>query len=204
MKSKVKIIILTGNLGSGKSTVGKIFEKLGAKLIDSDILAREVVEPNSEGLAKIKKTFGSEFLLSTGELDRKKLGQLVFTDKKKLATLESILHPLIRERHKEIIKEYLKERESPLLVVCIIPLYFEKGSVYTEIDAVIVVSAAKEISIERVLLRDGCSKDFAEKKYAMQFPIEEKEKKADFIIQNSSNIKKLESEVFEIYKKLMN
>ncbi len=203
MTSKLSISVLTGSLGSGKSTVAKLFEKEGALIIDSDILARQVVGINSVGLSRVINHFGPSYLLPNGELNRKLLGQLVFNDKSKLEELENILHPLIRVLHQEQISEIAANAKNPTAILCVIPLFFESRFTYPEIENIIVVKADRDACMKRVIKRDGCSADLANKKYDSQLSIELKVSKADFVIDNNRDPKALESQVKEIYLKIL-
>jgi len=203
MVGLVKVIVLTGTLGSGKSTVATIFERLGAKVIDSDVLAREVVLPESAGLDEIQNRFGIEYIMSSGALDRKKLGQLIFENPEKRKLLESILHPMIIAQYKEQINKLAASSKSPVLALSVIPLFFEARTRTPEIDKVIVVSAPKENCIQRVMKRDNCSLELATKKYDSQLPIEQKEKLADYVIKNEGPTEELEAKVQEIYCQIM-
>jgi dephospho-CoA kinase len=198
----VKIVVLTGALGSGKSTVAEIFESMGAHIIDADILARRVVEPGTPGLAAIIREFGPEFLQSDKTLDRKALGKLVFTDPTARKRLEDILHPLIRKLHAEEVQKIKDNATKPEIALCVIPLFFESRNHYSEVDNVIVVSAPREESIKRVMQRDSCTRDLAEKKYDSQLPLSLKEKRGDFIIKNDSDLESLKKQAEEVFKKL--
>lgn len=203
MAENVKIIVLTGALGSGKSTVASMFESLGAKIIDADILARKVVEPGSIGLKEIVNFFGKEFLLADGSLDRKALGRRIFTNPSDKTKLEAILHPLIKNLHKQEIEKIKATATKPTMGLCVIPLFFETNNKYPEVEKVIVVSAPRSVSIERVMKRDSCSRELAERKYDSQLPISQKESRADFVIINDGKKETLGNQVKSIYEKIM-
>jgi dephospho-CoA kinase len=198
----VKIVVLTGALGSGKSTVAEIFSAHGVPVIDADILARETVAPGSIGLKAVITAFGEKYLLTDGTLDRKALGKLVFTDPAARKTLEDITHPLIRSLHRHKIEALKNSEIPPQMVLCVIPLFFESREHYSEVDNVIVVSAPRETSIERVMKRDNCTRELAEKKYDSQIPLAVKEKRADFIITNDGDLKSLREKSELVFKKI--
>jgi len=198
----VKIVVLTGALGSGKSTVAELFARHGAHIIDADVLARRVVDPGSLGLKAVIAKFGTKFLLPDGSLDRKALGKLVFTDPSARKELEDILHPLIRKLHADEVARIKYKTTGNQIALCVIPLFFESRNHYSEVDNVIVVSAPRESSIERVMKRDNCTRDLAEKKYDSQLPLHLKEKRADFVIKNDSDLESLKAQAEAVYKKI--
>lgn len=199
-----KIFGLTGSIGSGKSEVARILEQMGAEVIDADTLSRQVVQPGTPALAEIVDSFGSEYLLPSGELDRKKLGALVFSDKEKLRILEEIVHPrvqaLFHERSRAFRESSSKQTE---IVIYAVPLLFESGLNYDFLDGVIVVSAPEELCIERVCRRDGLSPERAEQILASQLPSEDKKSKADYVIENSQDLKHLTMLVRDLWPKLL-
>lgn len=203
MSRNVKIVVLTGALGSGKSTVAEIFSAHGVPIIDADILARETVAKGSAGLKSVINAFGEQYLLPDGTLDRKSLGKLVFTDPAARKTLEDITHPLIRSLHRQKIEALKNSENPPQIVLCVIPLFFESREHYSEVDNVIVVSAPRETSIKRVMKRDNCSRELAEKKYDSQIPLSVKEKRADFIISNDGDLKSLRENAEVVYNKII-
>ena len=143
------IVGLTGGIASGKSIVGAMFVKLGAALVDTDALARDVVAPGEPGLAAVSAAFGPAILLASGELDRPALRSLVFADEAKRLTLESILHPLIRSR----TRQKLAELRSPYALVAV-PLLVETS--FSElVDRILVVDCPEATQLERLLRRDA-------------------------------------------------
>jgi len=188
---------LTGSIGTGKSTVSKIFERLGAYVIDADKVVHRLLK-RKDIKDKIRKEFGDVFT-EEGEIDRKKLAKIVFTDTEKKKKLEGILHP---EVFKEIQKffEEVEKKDPDAVAVAEIPLLIETGN-YKNYDTVIVVYAPEQIQIER-LIKKGMSKDEAIKRIKSQLPIDEKVKYADFVIYNTGSVEQLEKEVENVYKKL--
>jgi len=202
-----KLVGLTGVIGAGKSIVGREFEKLGVVIIDADTLSRDAVKPGSAALNSIQLEFGKEILAENGELDRARMGEIVFKDPEKRRVLEDIVHPEVRrlffERLSTIKKKYLSTAPSEKpLVVYIVPLLFESRFSYEELEKIIVVSAARETCIQRIIERDKCPRELAERKLDSQLPIEEKEKRADFLIRNEGSIEDLSQQVKKIYQKI--
>lgn len=192
------VIIVTGTIGSGKSTVTALFQRNGAFCASADEFARRVVEPGSEGLSKVVEAFGSEVLTPDGRLDRRALGQIVFTNPEKRSLLESILHPRIGELTRKTFQEALSSRQYDILIYdC--PLFFETELHKTKFRSVIVVTASKEVSISRIVKRDGLTAEEAERRLEAQIPIEEKAAQADFVIENSGTLEQLE----EAYKAVL-
>ena len=197
----VKIIGLTGNIASGKTTVGEMFEKLGAKVIDADRVARSVVEPQKPAWKEIVDTFGSGVLNSEGTVDREKLGNIVFNNEDKRALLNEITHPRIAQEITELIES---ERKGGTRIIIIeAALIVEKDGWLKEvIDGLIVVTADEESRIERLMSRNGYSKDEALARINAQMQSAEKEKHGDFIIDNSGSPEATESQVICIWEKI--
>ena len=180
-------IVLTGGIGTGKSTVASFLKLYGYKIIDADKISKEVFEEKKE---TIKKLFGTT--------DRKKLRKIVFNNKEKLKQLEDIILPEVKKRVIETAKKYEKDN-IPYFVD--LPLYFEKQN-YKEFNKVLVVYAPKEIQIKRVMQRDNASKEEVESILKNQMDIEEKKSLSDFIIDNSKDLKHLQKEIENFIKKL--
>jgi dephospho-CoA kinase len=187
---------LTGSIGTGKSTVAKIFEKLGAYVIDADKVVHQLFE-NEDVKEEIVSTFGKSILDNQGKIDKKKLAQIIFTDKEKKKKLENILHPKVRQKIQEFIEDVYK-KDKNAVVVAEIPLLIETG-MYKNYDKVLVVYAPKDLQLKR-LLEKGFSEDEAKRRINSQMDIEEKLKYADIIIENTSSLKELEEKVKDIYE----
>jgi dephospho-CoA kinase len=197
----IQAIALTGTIGSGKSAVSKIFEKLGASVIDADLLAREVVAIGTTGYKKVVKEFGNAILNSDGSLNRKELANLIFNNKELKEKLEDILHPLIRESFEEKYKSHLKQYPEKLLVA-VIPLLFESKNSYPMLEKKVLVIADTETCINRIIKRDGVSREQAVQKISSQMPQEEKIKRSDYIITNNGTIEELEVSIKKLYDEL--
>lgn len=197
----VKIIGLTGNIASGKSSVAQMFEKLGARIIDADLVARAVVEPNRPAWNEIRDTFGAEVLNPDGTIDREKLGEIVFNDEEKRKALNEITHPRIIEEIKGLIE---RSRDEGVKVTIIeAALIVEKGGWLRDIiDNLIVVSASEDSRIERLMYRNGYSREEALSRIRSQMPSAEKEKHGDFIIDNSTSLEDTGSQVISIWEKI--
>jgi len=191
------IVALTGGIGSGKTTVGDIFSELGAVVIDSDQLARAVLERGSKGFDLVLAKFG-DAILRNGELDRSLLATLVFNDSQKRSELESIIHPLIRQNFAEIISNL--PRES--IVINQIPLLFESKGAY-KFDHIITISAPEELRIERLKNR-GLGFSDIKKRIEAQANDLERESISNSIIRNDKDESHLRDQVESIWLELEN
>jgi dephospho-CoA kinase len=189
-------VALTGGIGSGKSLAGEYFELIGATVIDSDQLAREVVERGTEGFDEIVVAFGDE-ILRDGNLDRAKLAQLIFDDPKAKSTLEAIVHPRIQEAFDEILERSL----SGDVVIYQIPLLVETGA-QDRFDFIITVSAPLELRRKRLLER-GMKSYEIEKRISAQATDAEREEVADFVFMNDGDADDLLRLVENIYEDLL-
>lgn len=195
------IIGLTGILGSGKSTAAKIFKDLGAEVIDADEISRYVVRAGSSGLEMVVNHFGKDFVDERQELDRKKLGALVFSNPQKKQELEDIIHPLIRREALNRIST-IQQQKPNAIIVSEIPLLFESRFSYPELDLIVLISANEETCISRVMKRDDCTKELALKKIRSQIPIKEKEKLSDIVIMNDGSVSELREKIENFYRSL--
>ncbi|MGG1291508.1 dephospho-CoA kinase [Bacillus smithii] len=193
------IIGLTGGIASGKSTVSSLLKEKGFTVIDADVAARIVVQPGEDAYKKIVETFGKDILLENGEINRPKLGDLVFRDEQKRLQLNSIVHPAVR-------KQMLLEKEQAIrngkqTIFLDIPLLFESGLTWM-VDKTIVVYVDENIQLQRLMKRNGLDKEAAEIRISAQMPLEEKASKADAVINNNGTItetKKQLEHIIEIW-----
>lgn len=191
------ILGLTGGIASGKSTVSAYLAQNGALIIDADLIARQVVAKKSSGLKQIVAKFGEEILTASGELDRKKLGKLVFSNKDLLKALTDITGPLIRA---EILREIQAAKKAQVkLVVLDIPLLFETGY-QTLCDKVMVVTIPSKLQLERVMKRDNLSAAEARKRIANQLPASKRNELADVLIDNSKSVAETYQQVLKWLK----
>jgi len=188
-------IALTGGIGSGKTAVGEILANFGAVVIDSDQLARQVVERGTSGFDQIVAQFGDE-ILKNGDLDRAALASLIFTDPKKRLELEQITHPLIRQEFAKIIKSLPEDA----IVVNQIPLLVESKHDY-KFDYIVTVSTSEEIRAARLLKR-GLTKDQITKRIQAQATDSEREVIADLIIKNEKSQEELFTQVEKLWELL--
>ncbi len=186
------IVGLTGGIGSGKSTVSNLFRELGVTVIDADVIAREVVAPNSDGLAEIAKAFGEDVIGSDGALDRGRLGELVFKDPDARRQLEAITHPRIGAAMLE--RAAAAGADGSAWVIYDAALLVENG-LHEAFHKLIVVSLDQEKQVERVMQRDGLSRAEVQQRIDAQMPLEEKVAVADFVIDNGGNIENTREQV---------
>jgi dephospho-CoA kinase len=189
---------LTGGVASGKSTVAALLRELGAVVVDSDVLAREVVEPGTPGLAAVVEAFGPAVLTADGTLDRPALGAVVFGDDAARRRLEAILHPLIRARAAEL------EAAAPkgTVVVHDIPLLVETGQA-DRFDAVLVVDVPVETQVERMVRDRGMSREDALARVAAQADREQRLAAATHVVDNTGTREDLRDRVAEVLEKLV-
>ena len=189
---------LTGGIASGKSTVSAILRELGAVVIDSDQIAREVVAKGKPGLARIVEEFGAEMLTPEGDLDRPKLASVVFTDEAARRRLEAITHPLINEVGREREEEALA---TGALVVNDMPLIAEMG-IASLFDVVIVVDVPVEEAIRRMVEDRGWTKKDAEARLASQSSRQDRRAIATYVIDNGGSRDDLRAQVEKVYAEL--
>lgn len=187
-------IVITGGIAAGKSLVCDILKSKNFKIIDADEISHQILDTLTDEISKI---FGNEFI-KDGKIDRKKLGNLVFNDKSKLKVLESLLHPKIKNKILE--KAEILEKEKKLYFVDI-PLYFESKN-YFEFDKVLLIYAPKNIVLKRLMKRNSLTENEALVRINSQIQIEKKRNLANFIIDNSSNLDNLNSQIDEFLKTL--
>lgn len=192
------IVGLTGGIASGKSEVSRYFEKLGAPVVDTDLISRELVAPGSAVLNNISDAFGSEILNQDGALNRRALREIVFADPNKRTQLEDTLHPRIRD----IVTSRLKKLDYPYAIV-VIPLLLEtRYPIHT--DRVLAVDTAEKLQIKRLMQRDSISMDAAKQIMAAQFGRKERLAAADDIIRNDGSIETLQRQIESLHNAYLN
>lgn len=190
---------LTGGIASGKSQVARILAALGATVVDHDILARKAVEPGSAGLQKIAAQFGTHVLTPEGELDRKALGAVVFSDPEALAALNAIVHPEVKKLAAQADDEH---RGRTDVIVHDIPLLTEISAA-SEFDAVIVVEAPEQQRIDRMVTNRAMSVQDARARIAAQATDAERKVIATHIICNDSSLDQLRTEVEKVWQQIL-
>lgn len=176
------IIGLTGGIATGKSTVSALFREHDIPVVDADLIARDVVEPGKPAYNQIVQTFGREILHRDGQIDRKKLGDIVFSDEAKRHALNSIVHPQIR---KEMVQQAKAAQEAGhKLVVMDIPLLFE-SKLQHMVDRIVLVYVPAEVQLARLIERDEVQEQHALKRIRAQLPIYTKKEEATYLIDNS-------------------
>ena len=191
---------LTGSIAVGKSFVLDVLAELGCRVLDADRTAREVVVQGAAGLKAVVEEFGSDVLKADGSLDRAKLGTIVFANEQERARLNSILHPFIIAKQDEQMGGWEKEDPSGVAVVDA-ALMIESGG-YRRFDKVIVVYCGPEVQLQRLMARDGLSREAAEQRIAAQMTQEEKKKRADFLIDTSDGFESARQQTEEVFQKL--
>lgn len=191
------IIGLTGSIASGKSTVSNMLKEYGLPIVDADVVARLVVEPGSETLKRIVEAFGEEVLTETGELNRQKLGSIIFNDEEKRQTLNGIIHPAIRKEMLRQRDEYIANGEKT--VIMDIPLLFE-SKLQHFVDKILVVTVSEDIQLERLMKRNQLTAEDAKARIRSQLPLAVKEQGADAVINNNGTIEETRKQLEHILK----
>jgi dephospho-CoA kinase len=195
----MKIVGLTGGIGTGKSTVSAMLRDLGVTVIDADEATRAVQAPGSEGLRQLVAEFGEGILTADGELDRARLADIAFNDAEARQRLNAIVHPLVRlwmaERQQEAV-----ERGDPLVVMDI-PLLFEARGAGA-FETVLLVYAPEELQLRRLVELRGMPEDAARARMAAQLPIEEKRRLATHVIENTGTLDELRGRVWQAWREL--
>ena len=191
------LVGLTGGIASGKSYVAGLLGELGASTVDADQVAREVVAPGSSGLVQVVGAFGFEILLPSGELDRAKLGQIVFSDPEKRIELEKILHPLIKARTTQLISQQPSD-----IVVYAVPLLVEANVDYP-FDTIITVEAGVENQVSRLMTSRQMSESDARARVLAQTTSAKRLARANFVIDSSGPKEQTRLQVVEVWKQLL-
>jgi len=190
-------VALTGGIASGKSTVADLFAALGVPVIDTDVIARQVVEPGQPALAEIAATFGPDVLDADGRLDRRRMRERIFTDPDAKRRLEAILHPAIRAE----MERQSKAAQGPYQVL-VIPLLTEGGR-RDHVDRVLLVDVPEELQIQRLMMRDGVSHEQAQASLNAQATRAQRLALADDVIRNTGRVDGLREQVAELHGKYL-
>jgi dephospho-CoA kinase len=194
------IVGLTGGIGSGKSAIARMFTELGVPVVDADRVARDVVEPGTEGLAQIVAAFGDDVLGEDGRLDRAKIGARVFADPEERKKLESITHPRIAAESMARIGKLASEGHAYAIYEA--ALLVENGS-YRIMNALVVVTASLATQIARVKKRDNLDEEAVRARIAAQLPLEEKVRVADYVIENDGSLEDARARTTEVHRALL-
>jgi dephospho-CoA kinase len=192
-------VALTGGIATGKSHVRAALASLGVPTIDSDVLARQAVEPSTPGFAAVVSRFGREVVAADGSLDRRKLGAIVFADEEARRALEGIVHPEVR-RATDAWFARLDETDVPFAIADI-PLLYEVGR-DRDFDAVIVAACSPALQLRRVIDRDDLNEEDARRRIASQLPIDEKRRRADYVIWTDLSFEETERQVRRVHQLL--
>ncbi|HQV73651.1 MAG: dephospho-CoA kinase [Dokdonella sp.] len=190
-------VALTGGVASGKSTVERLFASRGIEIIDADHVAREVVAAGTAGLADIVEVFGTDVLSADGSLDRRAMRERVFADERARRQLEAIIHPRVRE----VLRQRASEVHSAYGML-VIPLLVESGD-YAWVNRVLVVDVPREVQRERLLKRDGISRELAEAMLDAQASREQRLAVADDVIDNSADLESLDDAVERLHRRYL-
>ena len=201
MEYELSLLVgLTGGMGSGKTLSASFFKDLGAFILDADLICRKLVEPGQAAWKEIEAVFGKEIFTGSGNLDRRKLADIIFGDSEKKQTLEDILHPKVFEFERLEYDAIRKEHPNALVIVDA-ALLIESGN-YKKMDKVIVVNSDEKNRINRILARSELSRDEIADRIKNQMPSDEKVLYADFVLENSLDKGNLLSKVIDIHTKL--
>jgi dephospho-CoA kinase len=194
------IVGLTGGIASGKGLVARVFKDLGAHIIDADQIVHELLAPDQQAWREVFDYFGKDILLPDGGIDRGKLGEIVFNDAEKRAWLNSCLHPKVFDVYTTQVR-HLKDRQPNRIIVFEAALLIETGY-YRKMDRTVVVYAAKEEQIARLLARNKLSRTQALNRIQSQMPLEDKRGYADYVIDNTEVREDTERQARAIYTKI--
>ena len=194
----IRRIALTGGIATGKSYVANKIKEAGVPMVDADVLSREVVAPGTPGLAAVRRRFGPDAVRRDGTMDRVRIAQIVFKDKRARLDLEAIIHPAVQKAIDEFFATLPKR--TPFAVADI-PLLFETGR-ENQFNAVVVVACPRELQLQRLMERNKLSKDDAERRLNAQLPIDQKVKKATHVIRTDGTFEDTDRQVADLIKKL--
>ena len=191
---------LTGGIACGKSTVAGMFAELGARIIDADRLAHELMRSPQAVYHEIVQQFGFEILDSQGEIERKRLGAIVFRDPEKLRALNAIVHPRVIERTDQLAEAF--HLQDPRAVVLVDAALLYEANLDDRFEKILVVWCRPEQQLERLMAKTGLAREEAERRIAAQMPAEEKRRRADFVIDCSGELELTRRVVMDLYPKL--
>jgi dephospho-CoA kinase len=191
---------LTGGIATGKSTVAAIFQQSGARLIDADRIARDAVRQGTPAYAEILAHFGAGILLPEGEIDRKRLAEIIFSNLAQKRLLEGIVHPRVKAETTRQL-DRIRQEQPGATVILDVPLLFESG-LNCGLEEIIVVYAPEAVQIQRLMARDGLTEAEAQARIRAQMPIESKKTLATHVIDNSGDLEHTRTQTLEVYRQL--
>lgn len=194
----IRRIALTGGIATGKSYVSSKIKEAGVPIVDADVLSREVVAPGTLGLAAVRKRFGPDSVRRDGTMDRVRIAQVVFKDKRARLDLEAIIHPAVQRAIDDFFAQLPKR--TPFAVADI-PLLFETKR-EGQFQSVVVVACPRELQLTRLMERSKLSKEDAERRLAAQLPIDQKVKKANHVIRTDGTFEETDAQIADLIKKL--
>ncbi|MBI1823406.1 MAG: dephospho-CoA kinase [Nitrospirae bacterium] len=192
---------LTGGIAAGKSRIAKMFKALGTELIDADLIARQVTEIGTPAYKKMVRAFGPSCLNKKGEIDRKKMGKIVFENPEKRKILNTIVHPEIFKKER-VIERQIKRKNRNAVIVYDSPLLIETGS-FVKMDAVVLVHVKREIQISRLIKRNHLTLDESVKRVRAQFSHSQKRKYADYLIKGDEGRESTRKRVHKIFREIL-
>lgn len=191
---------LTGGMGSGKTTVAKLFQALGAYVLDADEICRSLVEPGKPAWREIVDLLGKEILMDDQTLDRRKIADIIFNDPEKKKALEGILHPRVFEEEQAKYENILKDHPGALVIIDAALLIESEN--YRKVDKVIVIACDEENQLDRIMAKNMFSREDAQRRLQQQMPLEDKLKFADYVIRNDSGLSELKDDVESLFHQL--
>jgi len=201
LQHRIPVIGITGGIGCGKSTVARMFHDYGAYLIDADEVGRIVLEADSSVQKQILNHFGDGILGEDGTINRKRLGDIVFIKKENLETLNGIIHPVMTERITKEINKVQRSGKVPLIAVDAAVIF--EAKVEKHFDAIITVTAGRELQLQRMTERSGMSPEQVKKRIDSQIPLEEKEARSHYVLKNEGAMNELQREVKNLFIKIV-
>ena len=194
----IRKVGLTGGIATGKTYVANRLREAGVPIVDADVLSREVVAPGTPGLAAVRRRFGPDAVRRDGTMDRVRVGQIVFKDKRARLDLEAIIHPAVQKAITQFFNDLPKR--TPFAVADV-PLLFETGR-DKEFDVIVVAACPRDVQLRRLMERNKLSKEDAEKRINAQLPIDQKVKKATHVIKTDGTLEDTNAQVDALIEKL--
>ncbi len=194
-----RVIGLTGGIATGKSTVSRLFRELGAPVVDADLIARRVVAKGSEALQELVDLLGPQILKPDGSLDRARLGEIIFADPEIRQKVDEIMHPRVFVQMQEATQKALASARGPVVILDV-PLLFESGYTLRLADETLVVYAEPSVQKARLMARNNVDAAEAERRIASQMSLEEKLRRADYVIDNSGSLSETEKQVRRLWE----